>query len=295
MIGTALIKECLLKGIGVTAVLRPGSINKARLPKSDGVEAIECGLNEINKLEKILKPEHDAFFHLGWANTNREGRVSPEKQNENIAFTLEAVRAAKNTGCKVFVGAGSQAEYGRVSGSIPSNLPVHPETAYGVAKYAAGRLSAMLCDELGIKNIWTRVFSVYGPNDGPDTMISYCIKALLNGEKPALTKCGQLWDYLYCSDAAKALLLACEKGLDKAVYNIGSGTAKPLSEYVEAIRAAIDPKLAVGIGEKKYAADQVMQLCADISGLKKDTGFMPAVPFENGIRETIKWHRENQL
>ena len=53
-------------------------------------------------------------------------------QEPNIQYTMDAVCLAKRLGCKLFVGAGSQAEYGRVDGKIGSNTPVNPEVAVWV-------------------------------------------------------------------------------------------------------------------------------------------------------------------
>ena len=160
----------------------------------------------------------------------------------NVDFTLAAVKAASEIGCRVFIGAGSQAEYGRVNGPIMPDMRVSPESAYGIAKYAAGRLSAIYARERVIDHIWVRVFSAYGPNDLPSTMIMYCIAKLLGKGRPVLTRCEQMWDYIYCDDAARALYLLGDRE-DQAVYNLGSGRARPLSEYIYTLRDAVDPGL----------------------------------------------------
>ena len=122
-------------------------------------------------------------------------------------------------------------------------------------------------------------------------MVTGTIQTLLHGEKPKLTAGEQLWDYLYTDDAAEALYHMALYGKNGAVYPLGSGQAYPLRSYVEALRDAIDPAMALGIGEIPYGPRQVMRLQADISDLQRDTGFEPKVPFEMGIRETIRWMR----
>ena len=64
-----------------------------------------------------------------------------------------------------------------------------------------------------------------------------------------------------------------------------------LQDYIEALRDAIDPALPLGLGEVPYGPLQVMHLQADTSTLQEDTGWRPATPFEEGIRETIEWVR----
>lgn len=292
MIGVAILNECISKKIEAVAVIRPGSNKRKRIPNAQFIKVIECGLEDTEKIPSLVGGGFDIFYHLAWADTNKNDRNDAAKQNRNIEYTVQAVAVAKKTNCRVFVGAGSQAEYGRMNKRIGEDSTPVPETPYGKAKLSAGKLSATMCRQSGIKHVWTRIFSVYGPNDSLTTMIMYCIGKLLKREKPLLTKCKQKWDFLYCSDAARALLLVGEKGKDGSVYNIGSGICRPLMEYVKIIHKAIDPHLELGIGEIKYCEDQVMHLCADISQIRKDTGFTPQINFAEGIKETIQWYRE---
>ena len=120
----------------------------------------------------------------------------------------------------------------------------------------------------------------------------YCIYSLLKGEKPLLTKAEQAWDYIYSVDCAKALYSVAKNGKHGAAYPLGSGKAYPLREYFECIRDYIDPLLPLGIGDKQYSNEQIMYLCADISVLTKDTGFVPEYSFEAGIKETINWAKK---
>jgi len=295
MLGLSLIDECISKKNHVLAVIRGNTKRRGLLPKSEYVTVYECDLSELHSAE-YDDFGFDAFYHFAWDtsidNGRDNGRNIVDTQYANIGYALDAIRFAHKLGCRKFIGIGSQAEYGRVSGSITTNTKIAPENAYGISKYATGKLSSILAEQLGIGFIWTRIFAVYGIHDSLSTMIMYCIDSLLKGEKPVLTKCEQQWDYLNTRDAATALYLLGEKGNNMAVYNIGSGVTRPLSQYVYAIRDAIDPALPIGIGEREYAHKQVMHLCADIADLKADTGFEPSVSFEEGIKEIIRWRRE---
>ena len=84
-----------------------------------------------------------------------------------------------------------------------------------------------------------------------------------------------------------------EKGVSGKTYCIGSCKIRKLREYITIMRDTIDEKLPLGIGEVPYAEKQVMHLCADITELKKDTGFEPRYSFESGIAETIEWVKKN--
>lgn len=288
-IGMALIQKCIEEGAEVTAVCRHGSSRIARIPVSDKIKVVECDLDEMGTLSDRLQGSYDAFFHLAWACTAGEGRNDTRAQAQNISAALEALEAAHKLGCECFIGAGSQAEYGRVEGRLSAETPAFPENGYGIAKLCAGQLTRIRSRQLGIRHIWFRVLSVYGRYDGEQTMIMSSIKKLLNGETPEYTPAEQLWDYLYSEDAGRAFYLAAEKGKDGAVYCLGSGQVVPLREYIEILRDEIDPGLPIKIGAKPYADKQVMHLCADITDLQKDTGFVPRIGFREGIRETVEW------
>ena len=312
-IGIALINKCIENNVKVIAYVRPDSGRRDNIPKHDLVKISDYDIKEFAKMARlsgmVKLPEVDAFYHLAWAGTIGGGRNDTDLQTSNIQYTLDAVRLAAAMKAEVFIGAGSQAEYGRTDGVLTPDTPVNPENGYGAAKLCAGQLSRILCGQLKIKHVWTRILSVYGPYDGEDTMIISTIRKLLKGEKPSLTGGMQTWDYLYSKDAAEALYRIGEVSLDTAggegssetddkdrnmhgrIYCLGSGQAYPLKNYIKILRDTIDPGLELGFGEIPYSDNQVMKLQADISRLTEDTGFIPGTPFQTGIKETVEYVR----
>ena len=286
-IGMALCAELANNGITVYAACRPGSPRAAALPKHERIIRIDCDAAQLNRLPELIPGGADAFYHFAWAQTTGLGRNDMPAQINNIRYTLDAVHAAKALGCQVFIGAGSQAEYGRVEGVLKPETPCFPENGYGMAKLCAGQMSRVECQKMGIDHVWPRILSIYGPGDGPKSMISSVIDQLSRGETPALTAGIQKWDYLYSEDAARAFRLIALHGVSGRVYPLGSGEARQLKEYVCIIRDQIDPNRSLGFGEVAYGPLQVMHLQADISSLKADTGFTPSTPFETGIKSTI--------
>ena len=291
-IGTALTENLIEKGIHIYAVVRKNSCRIDRLPESPLVTPVLLGLDELSELKRRIPVRCDVFYHFAWAGTIGDGRNDVFLQNQNVRYTLDAVRAAAELGCRRFVGAGSQAEYGRTEGLLSPDTPAFPENGYGMAKLCAGQMSRLLCEQLGMEHVWGRILSVYGPRDGAKTMILSAIDSFLRNECPKFTKGEQLWDYLYSKDAARAMYLLGEKGKNGNAYCLGSGHARPLAEYITILRDSIDPGLKMELGAIPYSPRQVMYLCADINTLREDTGFEPEYSFEQGIRETIAWYQE---
>ncbi len=294
MLGSTLARLLENDGVRVFAVVRPGSKKLSNIPAHAQITIVECALCDLSLLsEKIAQP-CDAFFHFAWADTFGQGRNDMHSQIANIQYTVDAVRAAKALHCKVFVGAGSQAEYGRVEGVLRPDTPCFPENGYGMAKLCAGQMSRAECQALDMRHIWARILSVYGPADNDFTLISSTVSALLRGDSPRLTKGEQLWDFLYCEDAARALYAMAQNGRDGAIYPLGGGNARPLCEYITQLRDIAAPSLPLQFGAVPYAPKQVMHLEADITALTADTGFVPETSFETGINKTVQWIKEQQ-
>ena len=277
----------LAQGFDVVCIVHQDSQRVSNLPKDEHISIVECNLADYGTLQ--IDGKYDAFIHLAWEKTFGASRDDAEVQTRNIQYTLEACKLANRCGCSVFVGAGSQAEYGLQTQALSAKLFVNPESGYGIAKYAAGKLSRMLCNSLGLRHNWVRILSVFGPNDGANTLVSYVIRELQNNQSPQLTKCEQTWDYLYADDAANAILSIADKGIDGRTYTLGSGDGRSLSAFIEDIRDLINPSIELGFGQKEYYAHQPMYLVADIAELTEDTGWKPEYSFKDGIQTLLNW------
>ncbi|MDR2686189.1 MAG: NAD(P)-dependent oxidoreductase [Oscillospiraceae bacterium] len=291
MLALALERFLAGEGAAVILVVRPGSPRLSQMDVSPGTRVVECDLGNLLSLNQERLGRCGAFYHFGWEGTFGPARDDAVLQCGNIRHTLDAAALAARLGCGVFVGAGSQAEYGRPGGVLTPSAPARPETCYGIAKLAAGALSRAACRQLGVRHVWARVLSAYGPGDNAQAMMMSCIRSLLRGERMSFTAGEQRWDYLYCGDAARAFHLMGAHGRDGAVYPLASGRPRTLGQYILAARDALDPAVEVGLGELPYPPGQVMALEADIAALTRDTGFTPAVPFEEGVRLTANWLR----
>lgn len=292
MIGAALIRSCISRDVEkVYAVVRPNSLNLCRLPKDKRIEVVECDCGEFLQLSRLINEKCDVFYHIAWNETGPKRDLDIKKQTENILYTIDAVKAAGKLGCTKFIGAGSQAEYGKLEADrISENSLEKPIQPYGIAKYAAGKLAEKEAERLEILCIWVRIFSVYGIYDKKSTMISNAIYNMKQGKKVSFTEGIQLWDYLYEDDAGEAFYLIGKKADKSRVYCLGSGQARPLKEYIMEIRDAINPDLPIGFGEIPYTDNIILNLCADISALQQDTGWNPKVKFFDGIRRIIRFY-----
>ena len=264
-IGMAIIKRCIEDGRKVLAICHKGSKRISQIPQNEFVKVVEANLDEYSKLytEGEEENEYGTFIHLAWNGTFGDTRNDMFLQADNIKYTLDACELAKRLGCSVFLGAGSQAEYGRVNEPLRPDTPAFPENGYGMSKLAAGQMSRVKCEQMGIKHIWARILSVYGPYDGQNTMIMSSLKKMLNNEETHFTAGEQMWDYIYSEDAADMMLYLAENSTSGKIYLIGSGEARPLKEYIREMYEITGCTARLGLGDIPYGNKQVMCLQID--------------------------------
>ena len=287
-IGSRLVKELIDNNIEVIALVR--DVEKAKDVLGDSVEAIEYHSYEYDAL--MVGNHHiDAFYHLAW-----EG-VAPEKKNDrvlqvkNIDLAMEMLEYAKSIGAKRFIATGTVAEYAFCEDIMDVNAKQTPNDLYGAAKTASHYMLETWARNIDMPFNWVVIPSTYGEGRRDNNILTYTIKSLLKREKPSYGYLTQMWDFLYVGEVARALYLIGQKGIEGKTYAIGSGDYRPLREYVEVIRDTIDTDLELGIGEIPSMSDKAFSSCVSISELNKDTGFIPQVTFEEGIKKTIEYYR----
>ena len=292
-VGTALIQKLLSENVEVTVFQRKDSKRKNNLPVHRLLKIEYCSLEEL----KDYCPKetgYDVFFYLGWANTQREMRDNIDEQNKNVIYSCYAVEAARKMGCHTFIGAGSQAEYGRSEKSLDADTLCEPETAYGVMKLCACYTTKILCERYHIRHIWTRILSGYGKFDNPDSMLISNIINSIEKKPLAFSKAEQIWDFVYMDDIASAMFLLAQSEKSGGIYPIGSGEARPLKEYIDILCEKLGENPNEFIGKVPYLDKQIMHLEADISKLYRDTGWQPEISFEEGIERVIKFEKEKR-
>ena len=285
MLGVSLIEECINNSTPVVAIVRPFSKNIDRLPKSDLITIVECDMTSYKDISKQIEFGKGVFYHFAWSSADRSRNDDLLGQVKNIQYTLDALNSAKGIGCELFVGVGSQAEYGDIKNEIMGPLTIpNPDTPYGICKYAASKLAMIQSERLGIGYIWTRVFSVFGEYDHIDSMISSTLRKIKVNKPTEFTDGKQMWDYLNSKDAGRAFYLVGKKGIPNSIYCIASGQSLPLSQYIQLIGKITNPNYELGIGKIDKKNMKTRNLFADIQNLVDDTGFEPSVSFEDGIR-----------
>lgn len=249
-LGIELMDYLLAQHHQVVAVCRPDSKGLSKIPSN--IEIVLAEMSEYGNLYKEI--DHaDVFVNLAWGGTGHDGRNVQEVQKENVTYTVAAMFAADKMGCKLFVEAGSQAEYGTVLEKITEETPCRPFSEYGKAKLEIKNRLFELSELLGIKYIHLRIFSLFGEGDHPWTLVMSCIEKMLRNEPIDLSPCTQNWNFLYVKDAVRQIAGLCKYVVSSInykheVYNIASNDTRVLKEFVEEMYSLTQSKSELHFG-----------------------------------------------
>lgn len=291
-IGAAVSRALLRQGCEVAVLLRR-SANIFRLGSDiEKMHVVHGGLDDAGSYATGLQRfRPDTVMHLAWHGVSRKNRNDEVQVRTNVTGSAELLWAAIRAGCRTFIGAGSQAEYGPSSRTINEDHPTKPQSLYGAAKLATYTLLDQIARQHQIRFGWIRVFSVYGPHDKADTLISSLITQLLLANRPALTSGEQVWDYLYIDDAADAFVAVGKESRAEGIFNLGSGESRPLHETVKLVRDIIDPSLPLGFGDTASLVTKGQRLEPIVRRLQVTTGWSADTQLSDGLAETIEWHK----
>ena len=211
---------------------------------------------------------------------------------EGTFVLLEAARRAK--GLRRFVQISTDEVYGSVpTGASTETDELKPRNPYAASKAGADRLAYSYWATYGLPVIITRASNNYGPYQFPEKVIPlFVTNAIDNIPVPLYGDGRNVRDWLHVDDHCRAIDLLIDKGVDGEVYNIGGGNDVMNVDLTHRILSELDKPASL----IKPVADRPghdRRYCLDTTKLRA-AGWTPAVPFEDGLRETVAWYRSNE-
>jgi UDP-glucose 4-epimerase len=143
-----------------------------------------------------------------------------------------------------------------------------------------------------------RFFNIFGPRQRADSpysgVIAIFVAALSGGRVPMVHGDGlQVRDFTYVGNAVQALLRAADvRGVSGRVYNVGTGRAVSVLELVAALNAVLGTNVIPAHGPAR--AGDVRFSRARIERIRAELGYEPTISFEEGVRKTVEWYREQE-
>ncbi|HDL0419386.1 TPA: dTDP-glucose 4,6-dehydratase [Escherichia coli] len=198
--------------------------------------------------------------------------------------------------------------YGDLHGTedlFTESTPYSPSSPYSASKASSDHLVRAWLRTYGLPTIVTNCSNNYGPYHFPEKLIPLIILNALDGKPlPVYGDGGQIRDWLYVEDHARALYKVVTEGLVGETYNIGGHNERKNIDVVKTICQLLEelaPNKPHGIAHYTdlitYVADRPghdMRYAIDAQKILNELGWQPLETFESGIRKTVEWYLTNE-
>ena len=288
-LGSNLVKKLADEGVFVYALSR----NSNNIPEHPLVSFVQLDVANIREL-KETGLQADVFYHLAWEGSVGMDRADTALQLRNVQLTVDCLRTAKEIGCARFVGAGSIIEHENRASVMAQGSRPGLTCVYGAAKQAAHSMCKPVAASIGIGFIWVHITNVYGAGEMSGRLICSTLQKIICDKPLQFTDARQNYDFVYIDDAANAFYLIGRHGKPYSHYLLGSGSPRPLREFLLEIKSAVAPEKEFVFGDIPFNGVSLSLSEYDIGNLRSDTGFECSVSFAKGIKKTYEWLRTQE-
>ena len=214
----------------------------------------------------------------------------------NIVGVQVILDAIKASGRQIrFLQVSTDEVYGSIEeGSWTEEWPLLPSSPYSASK-ASGELLARSYNRThGMDVVITRCSNNYGTHHFPEKLIPLFITNLIEGKKVPVYGTGEnVRDWLHVDDHCRGIYQVLMNGRSGEIYNIGGGRELTNNE----ITALILEAMGADESSIEYVEDRKghdLRYSVDWNKINRELGYEPQVKFEDGLRETIQWYRDNE-
>ena len=214
----------------------------------------------------------------------------------NVVGVQVLLDAIKASGRNIrFLQVSTDEVYGSIeSGSWTEEWPLQPNSPYSASK-ASGELLARSYNRThDMDVVITRCSNNYGTHHFPEKLIPLFITNLLEGKKvPVYGNGKNVRDWLHVDDHCKGIYQVLMNGRSGEVYNIGGGRELTNLE----ITGLILQEMGGDESSIEYVEDRKghdLRYSVDWSKINRELGYEPQVKFDDGLRDTIQWYRDNE-
>ena len=319
-IGAALAHALLDRGVRVTGVdslndYYDVALKRARLERLEGRDGFafrHLDLAERAASEDLFAQRYDRVAHMAAQPGVRHSLTHPHAYlRSNLDAFLNVLEGCRHGGVDHLVYASSSSVYGaNASGVYRTEEPVaHPVSLYAATKLADEAIAHSYSHLYALPTTGLRFFTVFGPWGRPDMAPMIFLDRLFRGEPLTVHNRGEhARDFTYVDDIVEGIVRVLDRppapdpAFDHAapapdrssapwrIYNIGQGRPTELMDFIALLEEASGRKAELVMADAQPG--DVARTHADVSALRRDTGFAPGVTTRDGVERLVGWYRE---
>jgi len=238
----------------------------------------------------------DIIFHLAAAGVRSLQADKPATLRKNILGAYGIGEFAARCSVRRIVCAGSCFEYG--SGDMVKEAShLEPRTAYAKSKILCRELLDWFGETTKIEITHLRPFTIYGPGEQRERLISHVIERLHNDEPLAITDGSQIRDFIFVEDVRDAFLCA---GVHPAaagnIFNVCTGNSRSVQSIVEIICDLLGAdRKSLEYGKIRRRKSDMDMLVGDPNHIRETLDWQPTIEIREGLRRTIEWRLDKHI
>ncbi len=254
-------------------------------------------IDQMRELFTIFRPDY--VLHLASFSSVAYSWKYPAESfsnNTDIFLKLATVVRELVPDCRV-LSIGSSEEYGNVD---PAETPIketnelRPTSPYAVARISQEMLSKLFSESFGMNIILTRSFNHIGPWQDDRFVVPSFVKRIkdikLQGKSEGTIETGDttiVRDFVDVRDVVRAYYMLLKNGKSGEVYNICSGTGRPLRKIIDMIADELDMKIDNTVNPDFVRPNDNKVMIGDYSKIKNELGWEPEIPFNKTIKDIV--------
>ena len=241
----------------------------------------------------------DAIVHFA-AESHVDRSVSDPGSfvNTNIVGTFTLLDSARKNGNKRFHHISTDEVFGTLDLNSAERFneltPYSPRSPYSASKAGSDHLVNAYYETYGLPITMTNCTNNYGPFNFPEKMIPLAIIRAMEDKKIPIYGSGlAVRDYLYVEDHCSAIEVVLTKGKIGEKYCVGGDSERNTIETVSTILKNLQkPQELMQFTSDRPGHDP--RYAMDHTKITKELGWLPKYTFDQGIKMTIEWYRENE-
>ena len=296
-IGSHLAEELERRGERVRVVDSLITGHRRNLAHLRSVEFVEGDLADL-EVARAAVAGADYVLHQAAIPSVPRSVSDPITSNRaNVDATLNVLVAARDAAVSRVVYAGSSSAYGDTP-TLPKreDMPTDPLSPYALQKLVGEQYLQLFTRLYGLETVTIRYFNVFGPRQDPSSpysgVISLFAMRMLEGRAPTIQgDGGQTRDFTYVANVVDGVLRACTAPRASGeVINVAVGGRISISELCATMASVLGSTVAPEFTPPR--AGDVRDSQADITKARELLGYEPIVPFEEGLRRTLEWYKQ---
>jgi dTDP-glucose 4,6-dehydratase len=267
---------------------------------ADHIELVEGDIGDADLLPALLA-EHqiDVIVNFAAESHNSLAVLDPERfLRTNVVGTQRLLEAARHHGVDRFHHVSTDEVFGQLELDDPDAFteitPYRPRTIYAASKAGADHVVRAYHETFGLPITISNCANNYGPFQFPEKVLPvFTTRALDDQPLPLYASTENRREWLHVRDHNRAIEAILDKGTVGETYMIGSGREASIMEIADLVLDTLGkPESLKQIVPDRPGHDR--RYAVDATKIRRDLGWVPAVEFDTGIRDTIRWYAEHR-